>query len=445
MTPSPISDRSRAIVLGASFAGLMTAKVLSRHYRQVIIIEKDTVNRYPETRKGQSHTKHLHGLLPCALNILYNYFPDFYEDVNNTGGVVNDLGASMNWFTHGGFKKNVFLNIPGVSLSRPLLEHLIREKVLSLPNVTLLDNTTAKEFLSPADKERITGVMIEDKQRGELTGHDADLVVDCTGRGSQTPKWLKQMGYAEVPVSEVKIDVTYTTRMYKRDPEDVRGRWWMACTPEAPKERRNGAAFPIEGNRWIISVGGWHGEKAATDETEFLEFLKKLPNANIYDIASTCEPVSDFIQYKYPVSIRRNYEKMDTFPLGLLVLGDATSSFNPVYGQGISSACLQAVVLDELLSEDINEHELAKTYFKRTLKTKDKLWQMSTGEDFRFPETTGTRPFGISLTNKYVSLVHKATISDEVVCRAFLRVMGLIDPPAKLLHPKIIWRILRAM
>jgi len=423
---------------------LMTAKVLSSYYAQVTIIEKDTVHRYPESRKGQSHTKHLHGLLPCALNILNNYFPGLSQEINNNGGVLNDFGTSMRWFTHGGFKKNVFLDIQGVSLSRPLLEHLVRERVLSLPNVTLLDNTTTKALLSSGDKQKVTGVFIEDKQDMQVTELDADLIVDCMGRGSRTPQWLKELGYPEVSINEVKINVTYTTRLYKRDPGDARGRWWIACTPEAPKERRNGAVFPIEGNKWIVSVGGWHGEMAPTDEQGFLEFLKTLPNHNIYDIASTCEPLSEIIQYKYPVSVRRNYEKMHHFPLGFLVLGDAVSSFNPIYGQGISSICLQVVELDKMMNENIAEDKLSKIFFKRTLKIRNKLWQMSTGEDFRFPETTGTRTFGIGLANKYVSLVHKATISDEVVCKAFLKVMGLIDSPSKLLHPKIIWRVLRA-
>ncbi|GAC1307075.1 MAG: FAD-binding monooxygenase [Mucilaginibacter sp.] len=443
MKQSMINNRRNAIVLGGSFAGLMTAKALSTYYAQVTIIEKDTVHRYPESRKGQPHTKHLHGLLPCALNILNNYFPGLSEEINNNGGVVNDFGTSMSWFTHGGYKKNVFLDIQGVSLSRPLLEHLVRERVLSLPNVTLLDNTTAKAFLISDDRQKVTGVNIEDKQDKQFIEFGADLIVDCMGRGSRTPQWLKEIGYAEVPKEEVKINVTYTTRLYKRDPGDARGRLWIACTPQAPKEQRNGAVFPIEGNKWIVSVGGWHGEMAPTGEKDFLEFLKTLPNPNIYDIASTCEPLSDIIQYKYPLSVRRNYEKMRRFPSGFLVLGDAVSSFNPVYGQGISSVCLQAVELDKMISENVNEHKLAKTYFKRTLKIKNKLGQMSTGEDFRFPQTTGTKPFGIDLINKYVSLVHKATIRDEVVCKTFLKVMGLIDSPAKLLHPQIIWRILR--
>jgi len=440
----PLSNKHHAIILGGSFAGLMTAKALSHHYKKVTIIEKDKVHRHPEARKGQPHTQHLHGLLPAALNILNDYFPGFYDDVTNNGGVTNDLGLSMNWYTHGGYKKNVFMGITGISLSRPLLEHIVRERVLAMPNITLIDNTPAKAFLSSSDKQHVTGVLVDDKQSGETKIYEADLVIDCTGRGSQTPKWLKQLGYDEVPVTEVKIDVTYTTRVYKRNPEDERGRWWIACTPEAPKERRNGAVFPIEGNRWIVSVGGWHGEKAATDETEFLEFLKTLPNTNIYDIASKSEPLSDIIQYKYPVSIKRNYEKMDRFPTGLLVLGDAASSFNPVYGQGISSTCMQALALDKLLSENISEQKLAKTFFKRILNIKDKLWQMSTDEDFRFPETTGTRPFGIGISNKFVSQLHRATNSDETVCYAFLRVMGLLDPPTKLMRPKMLWKILTA-
>ena len=69
---------------------------------------------------------------------------------------------------------------------------------------------------------------------------------------------------------------------------------------------------------------------------------------------------------------------------------------------------------------------------------------MSTGEDFRYPQTTGTKPFGINLINKYVAQVHKATITDEVVSGTFLKVMALLRPPTTLFHPKILWRVLRA-
>ena len=194
----------------------------------------------------------------------------------------------------------------------------------------------------------------------------------------------------------------------------------------------------------MVTVGGWHGSNAPTEEEGYLDFVKSLPNHNIYDVVSKCEPLSELIQYKFPVSLRRHYEKLHRFPLGYLVLGDAISSFNPIYGQGMTSACLQAVELDKVLQEKISEGRLARIYFKRSAKIIDTVWQIATGEDFRFPQTTGTRPLGINLVNKYVAQVHRATINDEVVCGAFLKVMSLLQPPISLFHPKILWRVLKA-
>jgi 2-polyprenyl-6-methoxyphenol hydroxylase-like FAD-dependent oxidoreductase len=194
----------------------------------------------------------------------------------------------------------------------------------------------------------------------------------------------------------------------------------------------------------MVTVGGWHHEHAPLEEKGYLEFVKSLPNTNLYDIVSKCRPLSQFEQHKFPVSTRRHFEKAGSFPRGLLVLGDAVSSFNPIYGQGMSSAALQSVELDKILGEDIPPGKLASTYFRRTSKIVDTIWQLATGEDFRFPETTGKRPFGIDLVNKYVARVHRATLHDKVVGAVFLRVIALLEPPTALLHPGIIWRVLKA-
>jgi 2-polyprenyl-6-methoxyphenol hydroxylase-like FAD-dependent oxidoreductase len=194
----------------------------------------------------------------------------------------------------------------------------------------------------------------------------------------------------------------------------------------------------------MVTVGGWHSENAPMEEQGYLEFVKTLSNQNIYDIVSNCQPLTEFAQYKFPVSTRKHYERLANFPSGLLVLGDAISSFNPIYGQGMSSACLQSVELDKLLSENISVDDLAFAYFKKTKKIIDTIWQLATGEDFRFPETLGKRPFGINIINKYVAQVHRATLEDEEVCAAFLKVMALLEPPTTLLSPKIIWKVLKA-
>lgn len=436
------SSRQQAIVLGASLGGLMTARVLSNHFEKVLIIEKDVVNRLPESRKGQPQTRHLHGLLPAGFNIMKNYFPDLPQALIDSGANLVDFAETMVWNTYGGYRKPFHMGLTGVTMSRPLLEHLIRERVLALPNVELMDKTAVKNLVTTTDKQRVTGVKVAQNNNEQTLM--ADLVVDVTGRNSNSPHWLKEMGYEAPSVSEVKVNVGYATRIYKRDLNSPLSNNWILHTPNAPVENRFGGMFPIEGDRWIITVGGWHGDSAPMDEIGFLAYVRALPMPELYDIISKAEPLSDVMPYKFLSSLRRHYEKLTRFPLGYLVLGDAVSSFNPTYGQGMSSASLQAVELDKVLAEHISDDKLAKTFFKKAAKVVDTPWELAVGEDFRYPETEGPKPPAIGFINKYVSRVHRATLKDEVVCRAFLKVMSLLAPPTSLFHPRILWRVMRA-
>ncbi len=175
-----------------------------------------------------------------------------------------------------------------------------------------------------------------------------------------------------------------------------------------------------------------------------MAFVKALPMPELYDIISQSEPISEIMPYKFLSSLRRHYEKLTRFPLGYLVLGDAVSSFNPTYGQGMSSASLQAVELDKVLANHTPDAKLASTFFKKAAKVVDTPWELAVGEDFRYPETEGPKPPAIGFINKYVSRVHKATLTDEVVCKAFLKVMSLLEPPTSLFRPRILWRVLKA-
>jgi 2-polyprenyl-6-methoxyphenol hydroxylase-like FAD-dependent oxidoreductase len=436
------SSRNQAIVLGASLGGLMTARVLSKHYKKVIIIEKDEVHRQPESRKGQPQTRHLHGLLPAGFSTMTHYFPDLPKALVDNGANVVDFAESMVWKTYGGYRKQFHMDLTGATMSRPLLEHLIRERVLALPNVELIDNTAVKDLLTTTDKQRVTGVKVAQKTNEQNLM--ADLVVDVTGRNSNTPHWLTELGYETPSVSEVKVNVGYSTRLYKRDPNTPLSNSWLLFTPNAPVENRFGGMFPIEGDRWIITVGGWHGDSAPLDEAGFLAYVKGLPMPELYDIISQAEPLSEVMPYKFLSSLRRHYEKLTRFPLGYLVLGDAVSSFNPTYGQGMSSASLQAVELDKVLTEQTPDAKLAATFFKKAAKVVDTPWELAVGEDFRYPETEGPKPPAIGFINKYVSRVHRATLKDAVVCRAFLKVMSLLAPPTSLFHPRILWRVMWA-
>jgi len=442
MNYSDLPQRGHALVLGASMGGLMTARALSNHFHKVTLIERDPVNRQPESRHGQPQTRHLHGLLPGGFQIMLNYFPDLRQALTDAGANVADFAENMIWYTHGGYRRQFDMHLPAVTMSRPLLEHLVRERVLALPNVELIDNCTVQHLTTTNDHKRITGIVIHPKTSGLINSLPADLVVDATGRGSHTPQWLQELGYEPPQTSEVTVKVGYATRIYKRNPNDARTNCWFLYTPNAPYEKRFGGAFPVEDNRWVISVGGWHGDSAPVDEAGFTDFVRSLPMPELYDIISKNEPLTEPYAYRFPASLRRHYESLNRFPLGYLVLGDAISSFNPTYGQGMTSACMQALALDKLLAHYIDDFKLAKTFFQRVAKIIDTPWQLAVGEDFRYSETVGPKPAGVDFINKYVSRVQRATLRDEVVCAAFLRVMSLLKPPTSLFHPRILWRVL---
>lgn len=433
----------RAIVIGGSMAGLLTARVLSNHFTQVILLERDEIRDQPEARKGQPQTRHLHGLLAKGLETMLAYFPTLVEDLIAGGALVTDMGQGMRWYTFGGYRRQFQSGMTGALVSRPFLEWQIRRHVLALPNVRVIDGCAVEGLTMNAERSRVTGVQLSrgngDPQATTLT---ADLVVDAGGRGSASPKWLAEIGYAKPVVSLVKARVGYATRLYRRKSGDLDGADLLMIAPDAPHGKRTGLIFPIEGDRWICTLGGWAGDHPPTDEAGFLAFAQSLPAPDLHRMLTRLEPISEIISHKFPGSLRHHYEDLKRFPEGYLVLGDALCSFNPVYGQGMTSAAMQAAALDGLLTKRPALTGLWRDFFKAAAKVIEIPWQLAVGEDFRYPETEGKKPAGVDLINAYVAKVHQATHHDTVVYTAFLKVMNLMAAPTSLFHPSILWRVL---
>jgi 2-polyprenyl-6-methoxyphenol hydroxylase-like FAD-dependent oxidoreductase len=440
------STNAHAIVLGASMAGLLTARVLSEHFDRVTLIERDPVANHPEARKGQPQTRHLHGLLASGLELMSRYYPDLVAALEAGGAIVGDFGENMRWHTYGGYRQRFTLGSKAALMSRPFLEYLIRVRTLAQANITLIDNCAVRRLMTTIDRTRIVGVEVEHRDReGAMEAFAAGIIVDCTGRGSRTPQWLAELGYSAPAESEVKVNVGYATQIFRRNPGDDYSKEWILITPEAPRETRFGGMFPIEGDRWIVSLGGWAGDHAPTDPAGFLEYARTMPTPDIYNMMRTSEPLTEVYPHKFNASLRRHYERLARFPAGYLVLGDAICSFNPTYGQGMTSAAMQAAALDELLTQREGELAgIAPAFFKRAAKVVDIPWQLAVGEDFRYPQTVGPKPAGIDLLNRYVAAVHRATLVDPETGRAFAKVMNLMEPPTSLMTPGMMVRVWKA-
>jgi len=433
---------AHAVVIGGSIAGLMTARVLSDHFAQVTILERDPVGEAPQARKGQPQVRHLHALLAGGLDVMNAYFPGFEQTLEAAGAQIGD-GDYLRWYGYGGYRVAGATGVQGVFASRPLIEWCVRQRVLALSNVTLRTEIGVEALQMTADNACVTGVQIvhrrEENRREVLP---ADLVVDASGRGSATPKWLTELGYAAPPESTIKAGIGYATRLYARQPSSgpVTGYY---ITPDAPDGLRGGGAFPIEGDRWIVTLTGYFGDHAPSDDAGFLEYAATLPAPDIHDLIRSAAPLTEVMVHKYPSSLRRHYEQVKHFPARLLVLGDAMCSFNPIFGQGMTVASQEAAALDALLQERRSLDGLWKPFFRAAAKIVTVAWDLTAGEDFRYPAAEGKRPAGLALLNAYVGKMHRATHHDMNVYRAFLRVAHLQAPPTTLMHPKIMWRVFR--
>ncbi|HXG68942.1 MAG TPA: FAD-dependent oxidoreductase, partial [Blastocatellia bacterium] len=254
---SPANGNRHAIVLGGSMAGLLAARVLTDHFDRVTLIERDSFPDGPESRKGVPQGRHAHALLAKGREIVSRLFPDLMTDLVKGGATLVDIGAEARWYHFGGYKVRFQSGMVGPFMSRPFLEWHVRQRVLALKNLSHIDGCEVKGLIATEDCRRVTGVRVErragDDGPATLT---ADLIVDATGRGSQSPKWLETLGYGRPEENVVKMNAGYTSRIYRRSPEDLHGAKAVFVLPTPPEGKRMGALFPIEGNRWLVSIGG---------------------------------------------------------------------------------------------------------------------------------------------------------------------------------------------
>jgi 2-polyprenyl-6-methoxyphenol hydroxylase-like FAD-dependent oxidoreductase len=431
---------NHAIVIGASISGLLAARVLSAHFDRVTVFDRDTLPLSVENRRAVPQGNHGHGLLASGLRGLTTLFPSIDRDLVDGGAVPGDVVGNMRWFQHGHYKAKFPSGLGGLLLSRPLLEVTVRRQVLRLPNVRIVDNS------------KVTGLLVADgvvngvrlHQSGEAASSVvADLVVDAGGRGSKSPEWLDDLGYGRPAVEEVNVGIGYTTRIYRRLPSHLDGDLGALIAPKPPQEKRIGFMLALEGNRWIVTLGGWLGNHAPTDPAGFLEFARSLGRPDIYDVIAHAEPLTHAVTYSFPSNQRRRYERFTKFPGNYLVMGDALCSFNPLYGQGMSVATLEALALRGILEHASSVRGVWQPFFKEAGRIIDGPWTIAAGSDFAFEGVTGPEPFGTRLVNWYLDRVHKAASTDRHVCRAFFEVANLLAPATSLFRPSILARVWR--
>ncbi len=421
-----------AVVVGGSMAGLLAARVLSDRYERVTIVDRDTFPAIGEQRRCVPQGVHTHGLLFSGRQVLDRLFPGFSDEALAADAVPGDVLSDGRWHFEGRPLAKCVSGLAGLLLSRPLLEGIVRQRVLKLPNVAAQQNCTVESLTISGDKRRVTGI----KAANETL--PADIVVDASGRASHASDWLEQLGYPKPEEERVEVGIGYTTRLFRRSLEDLNGDGAVVI-PATPGGKRGGVMLAQEGSRWTVTLIAYRRNYAPPELEGFIEFARTLPGSDIYDVVRKAEPIGEAHTARFSASLRRRYEKLSRFPEGFLVFGDAICSFNPIYGQGMSVAALQANALEASLATGTVS---ARDFFSRAAKVVDSPWSIAVGGDLRIPETVGPRSKGVDFINWYLAKLHRVAHRDPAAAVAFMRVANLVAPPPSILHPRIALRVL---
>jgi len=424
-----------AVVMGGSLAGLLAARVLTDRFARVTLVERDALPDGAANRRGVPQGVHTHGLLAGGSRALEQLFPGFARALVIDGALPGDIVRNFRWFFEGAPLARPASGMDGLIASRPFLEAAVRRRVRALPAVTTLDGTHVSGLTATAGRGRVTGVTLADGRT-----LDADLVVDASGRGSRTPRWLAASGYQAPREERIEIGLGYTTRLFRREPAHLDGDLGTVVPP-TPHGKRGGVMAAQEGGRWTVTLISHFVPPAPLDLDGFRHFAAALPSPDIHAVVRDAVPMGEAMTSRFPASLRRRYEQLWQFPERLVVIGDAICSFNPIYGQGMSVAALEALALGDVLRDGLAD--VGPRFFTKAAPIVDTPWATAAGNDLRMPETSGARSPIAPLLNAYVARLQRAAHADADLAIAFMGVTNLIAPPSALFAPRTVWRVLR--
>ncbi|MEU4062263.1 FAD-dependent monooxygenase [Streptomyces wedmorensis] len=433
----------RAIVMGGSYAGLFAARVLSEHADDVVVVEPDVMGDDGLGRRTPQRHQ-LHALLSMGHTQLERWFPGITDELVK-GGALLGKGDDVQFYLDGRLKAPV----PGARMlgaTRPFLESHLRRRVAAIGNVrfsrTQADGLVLREG-------RVVGVTTATPDR-ETAGEtiDADFVVDAMGRNSPLEDWLVRHSWDQAPVDRMRIDLGYATALFRRG--DELGSTVIAHSSPGPASdyqptlTEPGALAAVEGERWSVVLAGYADHRPGPDREEFLRRMRRCV-APIRAVADDSEMIGDVKTYRFVESRRRVHSRLSRFPGGLVVVGDALASVNPVYGQGLTLSALAANALGAYLRSNPSPRDPAWDYFRLAEAVVDGAWQLSTAADLAQPHVTGPYPRGYRVQKWVADRLTEASVRDSAVNAQYMGVVNMELPPKALTDPRFLARAARVL
>lgn len=433
----------RAVVIGAGIGGLAAAGVLADHFGEVVVLERDTLPQNAAHRSGTPQSRHVHALLAGGQRALAELLPGFEEELAGAGAVPLRVGLDVRVETPGYDPyPQRDLGWAIYSMSRPLIELVIRRQVHRHANVALQPHRRVRDLLASPDGSAVTAVCCEHADRNSEV-LSADLVVDASGRGNLTLGLLKSIGRPPPAETVIGVDIGYATAIFAI-PEEAPADWKGMRTLPEPRQAGHGALMlPLEGGKWMATLGGRYEAKPPGDADGFLRATQQLRTPTLHNAIRRAALVGEVVRYGFPASVWRHFERLESFPRGLLPFGDAICRFNPVYGQGMSVAAQQALALRRLLRSPQQDPlaGLAPAFFAEASAIIETPWNSAAVPDLAHPKTVGQRPPDLDRRLKFGRALNQLGAAHPAVHRQIAEVQHLLKPSSILRDPELVERV----
>lgn len=430
----------QAIVIGASVAGLCAARVLSDHYDQVAIYERDELPDGPANRGAVPQGRHVHLLMARGAAEFEGLFPGLLDDMVSAGVPMLENRPDCIHFGAAGHVLGTATTLrdqfTAYVPSRPHLEWQLRKRALAIGNVELVGQAVAEPWFD-ATMERVEGVLLE--AGDESSAVPADLVVDAAGRGSRLPAWLERWGYGRPRADTVDVGIAYATHQV-HIPEGLLKEKVVVAGASRAEPVGLGMLLYEDGN-WGLTTFGTGKVEPPQNFAEMCELADRILPQHFASAIRAGTPLGAVAFHKYPQSRWHRYDAMSRFPVGIIPFGDAVVSFNPTFGQGMTMTAIQAGNLRTVLAAGAEhvESRLAKA----TAKTTWPVWTMTSIGDLALHNATGDAKWWYQPVGSLFDQFLGAAETDTVLAEWFLRRFSLLDSLYMVPSARLVGRAIR--
>ena len=410
--------RPLALIIGGSMAGMLAAQALTQRGYRAHILERDVESSYDHPRPGAPQGRQLHLLLGGGADAIERLMPGFGERRARRGCVAFDFGTGVCWRHYGVRKVDAHLDLPLFAGTRPHLEGIVREMLGENPAVRFEPGVSVVGMTY--DQKRITGLRV---LRGDALGEtimEADLVIDASGRNSRAHRWLECLGTRSIPVEEQRLDLGYASVMLELPPDaPIEAPATLTLHyPSRPDSHRNVLVAKVEGGRYQMSAMGYAKDFPPNEEAALRDWVASIGDPQVDALLRHARFAGPIRAHRTPHQLRRRYDRV-RIPQGFLPIGDAITSFDPVFGQGMTVAAMQAATL--LRGSGRVDTQVAVREFMKVTRVP---WMITNIEASRF-EHTGPTPAWHRPVHRILDRVFRASGNSVPVYRAFMQFMHL--------------------